>query len=73
MRELLTDQEVELLNTFAGFNMKVRPTAEAMHYNRRTIYKILDSIERRVGYNPQEFLGLFEIIQTLEKEGARGR
>lgn len=73
MRELLTEQEINLLHTFAELNMKVQPTAEATHYNRRTIYRILESIRRRVGYDPQEFKGLFTIMQTLEKEGARGR
>lgn len=73
MRELLTEQDVELLNIYAEYNMKVQPTAEATHYNRRTIYRILESIRRRVGYDPQEFRGLFMILQTLEKEGARGR
>ena len=46
MRDILTDQEVELLLCYADYDMRVRPTAAAMHYDRRTVYSKLEKIFR---------------------------
>ena len=73
MRELLTEQEIDLLNNYADFAMRVRPTAEAMHYDRRTIFTMLDSIKIRTGYDPKDFWDLYAIMRELEKEGESGR
>ena len=68
MRETLTKQEVEILLCFADMDMKVKPTAEAMHYDRRTIWVTLEKIFRDTGFNPREFWDLHEIMKQLEKE-----
>jgi len=73
MRDILTDKEVELLLTFADMDMKMRPTAEAMHYDRRTIWSMLEKIFQETGFNPREFWDLFAIMKELEKEDADGR
>ena len=73
MRELLTEQEIDLLNNYADFAMRVRPTAEAMHYDRRTILTMLDAIKTRTGYDPKDFWDLYAIMRELEKEGDSGR
>ena len=73
MRDILTDQEVELLLCYADYDMRVRPTAAAMHFDRRTIYSKLEKIFRETGYNPLEFWDLFAIMKELEKEGVDGR
>ena len=72
MRELLTEQEIDLLNNYADFNLRVRPTAEAMHYDRRTIFSMLEEINRRTGYNPREFWDLFAIMNELKEEDSGG-
>ena len=73
MREILTDQEVELLLCYADYDMRVSPVTTAMHYDRRTIYRKLENIFRETGYNPLEFWDLYTIMKELEKEGVDGR
>ena len=73
MRELLTDLEIKLLQTYADYNMHIHPTAQAIYYNPRTIYGIFARIWERTGCNPREFWGLMEIMQQLEKDGVNGR
>lgn len=73
MRELLTDQEVDVLTAYADNAMRVRPTAADTHYDRRTVFRILAAIQERTGYNPLDFWDLRMIFDQLEKEGASGR
>ena len=69
MREFLTDTEVRLLKTYAEYSMRVRPTADAMHYDRRTVFGMLSDIHKKTGFDPKDFFGLRAIMDRIEKEG----
>lgn len=73
MRELLTEREIEILKTFANFNMHYQPTAEAVHYHRRTLFNIFAGIYKRTGLDPCSLWDLVNIIQTVDKEELNGR
>lgn len=70
MRELLTDREVEILRTFANFNMHYQPTANAVHYHRRTLFNIFASIYKRTGLDPTTFWDLAHLIENIDREEA---
>lgn len=73
MRELLTEEEIILLRTYAKYNIKIQPVADEMHYHRRTIFKKLTTIYKKTGFNPHSFWDLAEIIYMIDKEEANGR
>lgn len=73
MRELLTDEEVVLLRSFARHNLKVHPVAGEMHYHDRTIFKKLFNIYRKTGKDPRILWELVELIEQIDKEGEVGR
>lgn len=73
MRELLTDEEIVLLRSFARHNMKVQPVAEEMHYHRRTIFKKLFLIYKKTGQDPRILWELVGLIEQVDKEGEIGR
>ena len=73
MRELLTDEEVVLLRSFARHNLKVHPVAGEMHYHDRTIFKKLFNIYRKTGKDPRILWELVELIEQIDKEGKIGR
>ena len=73
MRELLTDEEVVLLRSFARHNLKVHPVAGEMHYHDRTIFKKLFNIYRKTGKDPRILWELVELIEQIDKEGEIGR
>ena len=73
MRELLTDEEVVLLRSFARHNLKVHPVATEMHYHDRTIFKKLFNIYRKTGKDPRILWELVELIEQIDKEGNIGR
>ena len=73
MRELLTDEEVVLLHTYARHNMKVQPVAREMHYHHRTIFKKLFLIYKKTGKDPRILWELVGLIEQIEKEGEVGR
>ena len=68
MRELLTDEEVVLLRSFARHNLKVHPVAGEMHYHDRTIFKKLFNIYRKTGKDPRILWELVELIEQIDKE-----
>ena len=72
MRELLTDEEVVLLRSFARHNLKVHPVAGEMHYHDRTIFKKLFNIYRKTGKDPRILWELVELIEQIDKEGEIG-
>lgn len=72
MRELLTDEEVVLLHSFARHNLKVHPVACEMHYHDRTIFKKLFNIYRKTGKDPRILWELVELIEQIDKEGEVG-
>lgn len=73
MRELLTDEEVVLLRTYARHNLKVHPVALEMHYHDRTIFKKLFNIYRKTGKDPRILWELVSLIEQIDKEGEVGR
>lgn len=73
MRELLTDEEVVLLRSFARHNLKVHPVAGEMHYHDRTIFKKLFNIYRKTGKDPRILWELVELIEQIDKEEQVGR
>ena len=70
MREKLTEREITILKTFANFNMKYQPTADTVHYHRRTLFNIFSSIYKRTGYDPTSLWDLVFLIQSVEAEEA---
>lgn len=72
MKELLTETEINILRTYARNNMRLQPTAEAVHYHRRTLFNIFANIYARTGLDPRSFWDLVNIIQTVDKEGLNG-
>ena len=73
MKELLTERDILVLRAYANFNMRVQPTAEAVHYHRRTIYNIFASIYKHTGLDPTSFWDLVNLIQTVAKEELDGK
>lgn len=73
MRELLTDEEVVLLRSYARHNLKVHPVAGEMHYHDRTIFKKLFQIYSKTGLNPHDFWDLVSLIRQIDEEAADGR
>lgn len=74
MRELLTEEEIILLRTYARFNLKIQPVADEMHYHRRTIFKKMFLVYKKTGLNPRNFWDLVELLRQVDKEGgADGR
>lgn len=73
MKELLTEREIHILRTYANLNMRLKPTADTLHYNPRTIFGIFANIYARTGLNPREFWDLVNILQTIAKEELNGR
>ena len=72
MRELLTDEEIVLLKTYAKFNLRIQPVADEMHYHRRTIFKKLFQIYGKTGLNPHNFWDLVNLINQVDEEAADG-
>lgn len=71
---LLDEREVEAIRVFADHNMKMQPTANAMHYHVRTMYKVFASIYNKTGQNPFTFWGLAHLIEEIQpKEVKDGR
>ena len=72
MREYLTSDEVELIMCYADYDMKIKPTAEAMHYDRKTVWRKFTAIFKKTGFNPSEFWDLYMIVKELMEENANG-
>lgn len=70
MREMLTDEEIVLLRTYAKFNLRIQPVADEMHYHRRTIFKKLFQIYSKTGLNPHNFWDLVSLIRQVDEEGS---
>ena len=60
--------EVETIMAFANNGMKVQKTADAMHYDRRTISQRLSIVRGKTGINPRDFWGLMKLVSIIEKE-----
>lgn len=73
MRELLTDEEYELLLLFADYDMVATKTAEAANISDRTLRRRFDGIFRKVWFNPLEFWDLHNLLNALDKEETNGR
>lgn len=70
----LTRAEVEVLVAFAENGMKVQRTANALHYDKRTVSQRLTLINANTGINPRDFYGLTKLLDIInaEKGGENG-
>lgn len=64
----LSRLEVETIMAFANNGMKVQKTAEAMHYDKRTISQRLSLIRGKTGINPRDFWGLVKLTNIIKEE-----
>ena len=58
---------------FADNGMKVQKTADAMHYDKRTISQRLTLIKANTGIDPRNFWGLTRLISIIENEREEAR
>lgn len=73
MRELLTEEEIAILRSYAKFNLQTQPVADEMHFHRITIFKKLLKIYQKTGLDPHNFWDLVKLLQQIDEEVADGR
>ena len=72
MRELLTEEEITILRSYAKFNLRVQPVADELHFHRRTIFNKMFAIYKKTGKNPHDFWDLANLIMEIDREGEDG-
>lgn len=70
----LTKTDAIVLVAFAENGMKVQRTANALHYDKRTVSQRLTLINANTGINPRDFYGLTKLLAIInaEKGGENG-
>lgn len=69
MKELgCFERKVVLL--FAYSNMNLSATSRALHYDRRTVQRLILKIGRKTGLDPYSFDGLVELVKIAKGEAS---
>lgn len=64
----MTQQEKEIVLTFADSDMKLYTAANRMHYNRNTVKYHMGKIKQETGLEPRRFWDLVKLVQMAESE-----
>ena len=58
----MTKKQAKIILTFADNDMKIKPTAEQLYLNQRSITYHLDKIQKQMGWNPRKFYDLCYLV-----------
>lgn len=66
-RKKLTDEQKQLLSTFAELNMNAKQTAKKLYTSETAVHYQLKKIKEKTGTDPKTFTGLTELLKGAKE------